>query len=164
MVQKQGVHPRPGLSWQERLMTRSTRRWLVAGLVATCSVLLLLGLLRVRTPFAFVLVALLLAEDVLLLHVTSRVAELPEGAVDERQEMIRNRTYRLSYRIVTQIIVWPAALVVVLASFGDPYGWLHALWSNTALVIALGVSAAQLLVFLPTMMLAWTQPDPIELE
>jgi hypothetical protein len=107
---------------------------------------------------------LLVAEDVALLYVTSNVAELSEQAVDERQESIRNHAYRRAYRIVMHALIWPIGLVVVLAAFGDPFGWLAALWANTALVIALGTAAAQLLGFLPTMILAWTEPDPIETE
>jgi hypothetical protein len=100
----------------------------------------------------------------LLLYVTRSVAELPERAVDERQEAIRNHAYRQAHRIITHALLWPVGLVVVLAAFGDPFGWLHALWSNTALVIALGTSGTQLLAFLPTMILAWVEPDPIEGE
>jgi hypothetical protein len=140
-------------------MSRTGRRSLVVGLVAACAVLILLGILRIQSPFTVVLIAVLVAEDLLLLYVTSRVTELPERAIDERQEMIRNWAYRVAYRIVVHALLWPAVLVVTLASFGDPHGWLHALWSNTPLVIALGTSGTQLLVFLPTMILAWTEPD-----
>jgi hypothetical protein len=156
------TNPAAGLSWKARLMSRSGRRWLVVGLVAACVVLLLLGILRVQSPFTLVLIAVLIADDMLLLYVTSRVSELPETAIDERQQMIRNRAYRVAYRIVVHALIWPALLIVTLASFGDPHGWLHALWSNTPLVIALGTSGTQLLVFLPTMILAWTEPEPIE--
>jgi hypothetical protein len=150
--------------WQSRLATRAARRGLVAGLVVGCAVLVLSGLLGARTLLAFVLIGLLLVADVLLLAVTRQVAELPEGAVDERQEAIRNRAYRLAYRIVMHALIWPIGLVVVLATFRDPFGWLAALWANTALVIALGTAAAQLVGFLPTMILAWTEPEPIEME
>jgi hypothetical protein len=149
---------------QSRLVSRAPRRGLVAALVAGCALLVLLGLLGARTALAFVLIGLLLAADVLLLAVTSQVAELPEGAVDERQEATRNRAYRLAYRVVMHALIWPIGLVVALVAFGDPFGWLAALWANTALVIALGTAAAQLLGFLPTMILAWTEPEPIEAE
>ena len=154
--------PATRLSWKARLMSRKGRRSLVVGLVAACAVLVLMGLLRARTPLTLVLLAVLVAEDMLLLYVTSRVSELPERAIDERQEMTRNRVYRLAYRIVVHALIWPAALIVTLASFGDPHAWLHALWINTPLVIALGTGGTQLLVFLPTMILAWTEPDFVE--
>lgn len=164
MITNDVTHSPARLSWRARLLMRTGRRSLVAGMVAVCAALVLLGILRVQGPLWVVLIALLVAEDSLLLYVTRNVAELPERALDERQELIRNRAYRRAYRIVIHALIWPAALIVLLASFGDPHGWLHALWSNTALVIALGTCGTQLLAFLPTMMLAWTEPDPIEVE
>ena len=123
--------------------------------------LILLSLLGVGSPLTFVLIGLILADDVLLLRATSQLAELPERRVDERQESVRNRAYRLAYRVATHAFIWPVAAIVVLASFGDPWGWLGELWRNTALIVALGTCAAQLFAFLPTLILAWTEPDPI---
>jgi hypothetical protein len=134
------------------------------GLVAVCSILVLLGLLRVQGPEWLILIGLLVAEDGLLLYVTSQVAELPRGAVDERQEAVRNRSYRVAYRIVMHALVWPTVLIVVLISFGDPHGWLAAIGKNTPLILALGVGGTQLVAFLPTMMLAWTEPEPNPVE
>jgi hypothetical protein len=156
--------PRGPAPWPAYFTSRSHRRWLVAALGASCAVLVLLGLVEAHTPLAFVLIGLIVVEDGLLLASTSGVAERPERALDERQETIRNRAYRLAYRVVTHTLLWPIALVVLLAAFGDPFGWLAALWANTALVIALGTVAAQLLAFLPTMIIAWTEPDPVEVE
>lgn len=151
-------------AWKTRLMSRTGRRRLVLGLVAVCTALMFLGLLRVKGPEWVVIIGLLVAEDGLLLYVTRQVAELPQGVVDERQEAVRNRAYRLAYRIVMHALIWPTGLIIVLISFGDPHGWLAAIGKNTPLVIALGVSGTQLLAFLPTMMLAWTEPDPAEGE
>jgi hypothetical protein len=143
-------------------MTRTSRRWLVLGLVALCTALVFLGLLGVKGPVWFVLIGLLVAEDGLLLYVTSQVAELPEGAVDERQAAVRNRAYRLAYRIIMHTLVWPTVVIVVLISFGDPHGWLAAIGKNTPLILAVGVCGTQLVAFLPTMILAWSEPDLVE--
>jgi hypothetical protein len=158
-----GPTTRP-IAWTAFLRTRPGRRLLVAGLAAACAVLVALGGTGVHTPLAFVLLGLIVVQDLALLAATHRVAELAEHALDERQEAVRNHAYRLAYRVVMHALIWPIGLVVVLASFSDPFGWLAALWANTALVVALGTGVVQLLAFLPTMILAWTEPDPIEAE
>jgi len=114
-------------------------------------------------PLAFVLIGAILAADVLLLWVTRRLAELPERAIDERQVAIRNRAHRLAYRIVNHAVLWPVALAVVLASFGDPNHWLAHLAGNTEVLTAAGTVICQLVCFLPTMILAWTEPDSLVL-
>jgi hypothetical protein len=149
-------------SLKSRLHRRRGRRRLVGCLIASCVVLTLLGLAQVQTAASFILVGAVVVEDFLLLYATGNLAERPSQAVDEREEMVRNRAYRRAYRLASNAIIIPAAIIVVLASFGDPHGILHAIWKNTALVIALGTAGTQILAFLPTMMLAWTEPDPAD--
>ena len=99
------------IAWTAFLRTRSDRRLLVAGLAATCAVLVTLSGTGVHTPLAFVLLGLIVVQDLALLGVTHRVAELAEHAVDERQEAVRNHAYRLAYRIVMHALIWPIGLV-----------------------------------------------------
>ncbi len=143
----------------ERLTNRTGRRWLVCGLVVACAALVTMAAAGGKGPLAFVLIGAILAADILLLWVTRRVAELPERAIDERQAAIRNRAHRLAYRVVNHAVLWPVALVVVLASFGDPNHWLAHLGGNTEMLTAAGTAICQLVCFLPTMILAWTEPD-----
>jgi hypothetical protein len=164
MMTRGPTHPASRATWRAHLHARPGRRALVAVLLALCAALMLQGLVRAGPPLAFALIGLILANDVLLLVATSNVAELPEGAVDERQEAIRNHAYRLAYRLVMLVSIGLLALIVVLASFGDPIGWLQSVWTNTALVVAVGTSLAQLVSFLPTMILAWSEPDPVGSE
>lgn len=143
----------------ERLTSRTGRRWLVCGLVVACAALVTMAAAGGKGPLAFVLIGAILAADVVLLWVTRRVAELPERAIDERQVAIRNRAHRLAYRIVNHAVLWPVALAVVLASFGDPNHWLAHLGGNTEMLTAAGTAICQLVCFLPTMILACTEPD-----
>jgi hypothetical protein len=142
--------------------TRPGRRLLVGALALFNLVLLAMSALGVTTPLSFAVVGLILATDILLLYVTRKVADLPDSAVDEREEAVRNHAYRLSYRAVMYMSVFAAGLVAVLASLGDPNGVLHTFAANTALVIAACVAGSQLIAFLPTMVLAWTESDPEE--
>jgi uncharacterized membrane protein len=145
--------------WKSWLMSQPVRRRLVVVLVACCVALVLISSASPTYLLAVPLLAAILAGDLLLYVATRRVAELPEAAVDERQEAVRNRAYRIAYRIIVNLIIWPGGLVALLASEGDPHGWLRSIGGNTTLVIALITAGCQLLAFLPTIVLAWTEPD-----
>jgi len=147
-----------GPTWLQRLRGRFERRGLVAGLIVACAALVLLALLRANSPFGFAVVGGVLVFDLLILYATQNLAERRMGSVDEREEQLRNRTFRLAYRILSAAICVVGAVVIMLASFGDPGGALRAYWHNTGLVIATGTVALQLLAFFPTVMLAWSQP------
>lgn len=82
------------------------------------------------------------------------IADDADGALDERQLAVRNRTYLDAYRVVgAVVVVWSAYLSIAADSTkfwfpSTPYAWLVCF--ETTLVVAL---------FTPSVLLTWREPD-----
>src|SRR5919204_3725438 len=88
----------------------------------------------------------------LLGRATRRIASAPDDAVDERQEALRNRAYRVSYGILA-LSVGATVLIADLAT-DDSRRWLAgAIQGGPVFAFLI------LLFFLPTMVIAWLEPD-----
>jgi hypothetical protein len=88
----------------------------------------------------------------LLGRATRRIASAPDDAVDERQEALRNRAYRVSYGILA-LSVGATVLIADLAT-DDSRRWLAGAIQGGPVIAFL-----ILLFFLPTMVIAWLEPD-----
>jgi hypothetical protein len=160
MMVVSGVRREPG-SWLGR---RSVRRCVVVLLVVVC-----VGLLATPPPTynptsgesstgpSLVLLMIMVLLNIALGRATQRVASAPETMVDERQEALRNRAYRVAY-VVLLVTVGAILLVADLAS-EQSRAWLGGTvaWSGWLVF-------GELLFVLPTMVLALVEPDRVEPE
>lgn len=108
--------------------------------------------------WALFLLAVLLILNVALRHGTRRLAVADERTLDERQRAVRNQAYRLAYRVIAAAFGIP----LWLAFFGgdSPKTWLTHAAANGGLV----VFYLELLYLLPTAIIAWMEPDHVEIE
>ncbi|HYM51424.1 MAG TPA: hypothetical protein VET65_12755 [Candidatus Limnocylindrales bacterium] len=132
------------------LSRRLVRRTLVAGIA-----LISLDFAAGRgLPFdsGLVLFLALVAGDVVLGRATSRMASAKDEFVDERQEALRNRASRLAYGMVAA-----ATGVIVFGAYVT--GPATRAWLDGALHGGPMIAFAQLLLFLPAMLIAWLEPE-----
>lgn len=135
------------------LRRRANRRALVLAIAAVCAAAVVLS--QSIHEYSTLLVLYLVFVDVLLGRATQRLATASGEAVDEWQESFRNRAHRVSYWILTAFIVGVIVLPYVLSD--QARGWLG---SGLGVWIVL----AELVFFLPAMVIAWSHPDaPAEL-
>ncbi len=111
-------------------------------------------ILHVLFPFAM---AIALASFLLLFVATQQVGVLADTEADERQRMVRNRAYYLAYRIVG-IVLGFIALGVVAVAAGKARAHTPFLLDGTDVAEVLPVLVFNM-AFLPTVVLAWTEPD-----
>jgi hypothetical protein len=144
-----GVRREPG-SWLGR---RAVRRGLVVALAANCAALLFESARppeEASGPVVF-LVVLLVLLNVALGRATQRVATAPDEIVDERQEGLRNRAHRIAY--------WLFALLVGGTILGAQVaGPQSRAWLGRGLGTG-AIAILELMLVLPTMVLAWLEPD-----
>ena len=145
-------------------MKRSARRfWLVIAYVSLAA-LLLLGWTGVLASDTLILIGAfaVMAIFVRLNRATGTVADKPKSVLDERQEAARNRAYRLSYQIMTGLaLLLGLAFALVRSSFTDYPSFFTLSDPEAALIAALGVYFVFLFI-LPTTVIAWLEPDPVE--
>ena len=153
-------------AWFNSPMKRSARRFWLVTAYASLLALLLLGWTGVLASDTLILIGAfaVMAIFVRLNRATGTVADKPKSVLDERQEAMRNRAYRLSYQIMMVLaLLLGLAFALVRSSF-TPYPSFFALSDpEAALMAALGVYFV-LLFILPTTMIAWLEPDPIHEE
>lgn len=99
-----------------------------------------------------VLLALLILLNIVLRESTRGIALAAEDTLDERQEATRNRAYRLSHKLLAAAFGLP--LWLILVQFGQPT-WLPEVTNNGGLMLVY----LELLYFLPTVIIAWLEPD-----
>ena len=142
-----GVPVEPG-AWLGR---RDVRRALVLVVALMCLLLTAQpapGQAQVQLPVLLIVAFCL----VLLGRATRRIASAPEYAVDERQEALRNRAHRIAYGLLA-VSVGATVLIADLAS-SDSRRWLAgAIQGGPVFAFLI------LLFFLPTMVIAWLEPD-----
>ena len=148
--------------WLDSPIRRSTRRfWLVAA-YASLAALLFLGWTGVLTSDTLILTAAfaVMAVFVRLNRATGTVADKPKSVLDERQEAMRNRAYRLSYQIMMVLaLLLGLAFALVRSSFTDYPSFFALSDTEAAVRAALGVYFV-LLFILPTTVIAWLEPNP----
>lgn len=128
---------------------RIVRRLLVAVILAITVDLLFVPSLAIPA-----LVALILC-DFALGRATRRLAGAPDDVLDERQAVWRNRAYTIAYVLFAATV---AAVLVVgqFASEGSRQWLADSMKSGGAFVALI-----ELLAFLPSMVIAWIEPDRI---
>ena len=146
-----GVREEPGVL----LRRRGVRRLLVAALAADCAALIF-G--PIASSAGVLLVVLLILLNVALGRATQRVATAPEAIVDERQEALRNRAHRIAYWLLAVGVCGPIA-VAGMVSAESRYWLEHVLSAGGGLLVFL-----ELLLALPTITVAWLEPDRIDPE
>ncbi len=135
------------------LARQRVRRVLVLAIVVDLAILTMSASGQSMQAAGLILLILLALGFVLLGRATQRLASAPDGQVDERQEMLRNRAHRLAYAIFA-LAVGGTVLVSYVASV-ESRAWLaDALRGGGPLS-----TFFLLLFFLPAMVLAWLEPD-----
>ena len=132
------------------LSRRPARRGLVLLIGATCCLLT-----SIPSPLGtwYLLPTLFLIFcNVMLGRATQRISAAPVQDVDEWQESMRNRAHVVAY--------WILAAVVVLG-VGGAYVISYATRAWLADSFGVWIALAELLLFLPAMVVAWTQSDPV---
>jgi diacylglycerol kinase len=153
--------------WSGWLSHQAIRRTLTLAWVLCCLAFLTLGGFSIQGAVWFVLFALTLGADILLYAATHGVADRATGALDERQQAVRDRAYRTAYAVVCSgivVVVGGAMLLFFTGNEVAPW-WFAAPSSHPATLAGFGVATLQLTAFLPTALVAWTEPDePGELD
>jgi hypothetical protein len=160
MVVISGVRKEPG-SWLGR---RSVRRGLVALLAAVC-----IGQLATPPPTysattgesstgpLLALFMFMILLNIALGRATRRVASAPEALIDEREEALRNRACRIAYFV---LVVTVAAVLLV----ADLAGEQSRTWLGNTVSWSGWLVFGELLFILPTMVLAFIEPDRVARE
>ncbi|MGH7642961.1 MAG: hypothetical protein ACRENX_08125 [Candidatus Dormibacteria bacterium] len=141
------VDPRPGL-WLGR---RALRRGVVGGIALSLLIILVAPLSWLGDSIYLPLGVALLG-NVLLGQATSQIAVPLGRELDERQAQVRNQAYRGAYRALAG-----ATLATVAATYlatPETRAWLAASLPTSGLIVFVA-----LLLFLPTMVVAWSEPD-----
>lgn len=99
-------------------------------------------------------VALVLC-DFALGRATRRIASAPRDVLDERQDAWRNRAYQIAY-VLFALAVGGVLAVADVATPGSRQWLAAAIQSGGAMI-----SFFQLLLFLPSMVIAWREPDRV---
>ncbi|HZU13282.1 MAG TPA: hypothetical protein VFB58_10625 [Chloroflexota bacterium] len=140
---------------------QSVRRGLVTALGVICVILAetpavtaLIGSAW-QTTLDVLLVLVLLLANLTLRSATRRLAVAPDSSLDERQARVRDYAYRLTHRVLAVAFGLPLWLLFLRSSPSSVPGWLHDALGNGGLVVVY----LELLFFLPTAVIAWTEPD-----
>jgi hypothetical protein len=152
--------------WRGQFTQQAPRRALVVAWALCCIAFLVLAAIELTGPIWFVLIAATLAVNVLLFLATHRVADLPTSALDERQRAVRDRSFRVAYRVVAGLILVTigGGIILFTSGVGAPT-WLSYPGQHSAVVMGLGLACLQLVSLLPTALIAWTERDePAEID
>jgi len=109
-------------------------------------------------PLTLCLVAL----DVVLGALTGWLAFARSASLDERQAALRDRTYRAAFRLVL-LSVLVMILALFIGSIVDSYTGIHSQPQPQPVLGARWIVALlELLIALPTAVIAWLQPEPVD--
>ncbi len=148
--------------WLNSPMKRSSRRFWLVTAYASLAALLLLGWTGVLTSETLILIGAfaVMAIFMRLNRATGTVVDKPRSILDERQEGMRNRAYRLSYQIMMGLaLLLGLAFALVRSSFTQYPSFFVLSDPEAAVRAALGAYFV-LLFILPTTAIAWLEPDP----
>ena len=138
--------------WLRRPMRQSSRRAWILAIYAAVTLATVLGVARAPFPITFLLGSLAMLATARLNYATSRSTSLPDVALDERQQGLKNQAHQTAYHISYGVFCLTA---VILAQLG------------VQSLIVIGILAYAYFVLasiLPTTVLAWLEPDPPEDE
>jgi hypothetical protein len=138
--------------WRFPVEKRDVRRGLVLWVFALCAAMVVAPIDWLRGHFLLFVVPILILNYVLR-RATRRVAVAKDEMLDERDLAVRDRAYRLSYKVLAVIVGVP--LWLALFSSSGSTGWLANAASNTGLIL----TYLELFFFLPTLIVAWREPD-----
>jgi hypothetical protein len=150
-------HPR--WDWARR---RLTRRVLIVTYLVTLAALTAVGwsgALRHHVPgyltgnLWLALFVIILVEQALLEKATRGLFRLRAGVLDERQQAVRDLGYRYGFRILAA-----AATAIAIAAVWLPTERLLRA-TNRLEWVAIAIAVVYLLWMLPTMVVAWIEPD-----
>jgi uncharacterized membrane protein len=105
-------------------------------------------------PISFVLIGLTVVGSFILYRFARDRANLPAPNLDERQRMLRDRAWILSYQVLSTVVIVAIVVVGIYVFILERPITLDAGLVN-ALVLCVGV----LLPVLPIAALAWIEPD-----
>ncbi len=83
---------------------------------------------------------------------TTRIANMSEKEIDERQKRVRDQAYQHAYRILT----WIATIVLISLL---PLGILYFQRHIPFVLVFTGIGFLWLMLLLPTWVIAWTERD-----
>ncbi len=131
------------------LSRRSIRRALILSMAGVCGLLAAMPN-QLATWYVLPLLALICC-NILLGRATQRVSAAPDREVDEWQEKMRNRAHVVAYRLLAIVVLGLAGAYVASYTIREWMAQSFGVWAVLA----------ELLFFLPAMVLAWMQPDPV---
>ncbi|HVD04269.1 MAG TPA: hypothetical protein VNF75_09095 [Candidatus Dormibacteraeota bacterium] len=131
------------------LRSQANRRVLVIAIAGVCATAVILS--QSLQAYSPLLILLLVFFDVLLARATQRLATAYGEAVDEGQEAFRNRSHRIAFWVLAAFIV--AVIVGPYLAADQARAWL-------ADGIGVWIVLAELVFFLPAMIIAWSHPNP----
>jgi uncharacterized membrane protein len=156
--------PKPPIS--NKVGSRTLRRRMVVAMYGTWLLVALAVMLGVQAQDKWVTAGLGVLAVGALATMTISVAwlgrrtyvnspQLADRELDERLVQIKNQAYRTAFQIFSGFVAvaWPLSLVIL---FNDPTG--HG--AARAVVLLAGVGL--LVTTLPTAVMAWREPDPVE--
>lgn len=160
MSTKTVTHP-DATSWSARLARQATRRALVWAWALCCLAFLALGMFEIKGVVWFILIALTVAADFTLYLATHRVTDRPTSALDEREQVVRNRAYRSAYLVVFYgiVVVVGGALLLLFTGQEIASPWFSHPARHYVVLTGFGIAALQLVSLLPTAIVAWTERD-----
>ena len=129
--------------------SQRTRRCLV--MVAYLSLLAYTLAWLFGSELRWAFISLYVVLQLILAYATGLLDGMPASYLDERQETLRNRAFRLAFVPVNYYIIG------ILLSISLANHWLQERFF-IALVVALGLG----IIMLPAAFIAWLEPDPIE--
>ncbi len=109
-------------------------------------------------PLAVTVVAMLAGGYILLSRTAINLPNMSDRVLDERQRLVRDRAYRISFRLVSGVLL-SAALYMMMALSS---GWSVPHTADAGQAIFWGVFVVT--TTLPTAVIAWTEPAPREDE
>jgi hypothetical protein len=140
---------------------RSQRRALVLVWALCCLGALALALWAVTGIIWFVLFAVLVVTDLMLVTATHRVADFATRGLDEREQAVRDRAFRTAYLLLagTSVAALSVSLLLLLTGTTVETAWVAHARQQVALLSSMGLVVLQLLCLLPTALVAWSAPD-----
>ena len=150
-------------SLRRRGRRRGTRRSLALITVALTT-FLAIGLPGSLHGFGIVIVLVLAALDVILISASDGIAFARSRSLDERQRAVRDRAYRLGFRLLGLAVVLLFVVSILVAAL-EVY-ITHGTSGSVTMQLDSGVSGRtlvaiiELLLIMPTLVIAWLDPDP----
>ncbi len=140
----------------DRLRTRTARRTIVGALAVALTLLAIVSV--VASMWVLLPMTLTVVLWIGLRRAVRTIADLPDELIDERQRVVRDRAYRLAFIALSTLLVLGSMAV---------FGWFLLGAQDGSRDFAIDVNSAPGLTFfvigvvlsLPSMVIAWTEPE-----